>query len=253
MPGSGIGSFVVGWVSAAAYIHTTSKTPEKKLNINLFHASKPVAIFVQHFVVWREDSPFCVINVDPQTYGAGAVELFYTDVVMRNNLLYHKCDADNFYYDYFDRVVWQLREPHRYKTWPESIDVCINVRRGDKVTCEPHLSVVSVAKYVQEIENTHTIHTGSLIYHTADDYDTFEELRTLRPEWNVATICKETDRGFVLLDMNAATDEYVIEHVATFLKALAVMKHATYFIGTGSTNVGFMAKLLRHGRDMVLL
>lgn len=230
--GSGIGSAITGIVDALVYM--CSNKINKKLIINTFNASRTVKMFITHFLDIQSIPN--VIFIQKKTPILNSKELFFTFPTNCDNEINYIC-FDNF---------WKIK-PHHVYSHPS--DLCVNIRRGDKLTMEPHMKVTSVASYVIEMEKLNP----TTIIHTSDDYATYLELKSLKPEWNMVTICKKQDAGFYLNDFNSHSNDYVINHIDTFLHQLGAMKDAKYFIGSSSTNVGFLAKFLRRNQNMLLL
>ena len=234
--GSGIGSAIIGIVDALVYMYTNKIN--SKLIINTFNASNPVKIFITCFLDIQSIPNVTFINQKSSILNSNSKELFYT--LPTNS--YHGCNEIN--YICFDNF-WKIKPQHVYS---HPSDLCINIRRGDKLTMEPHLKVDSVSSYVIEMEKLHP----TTIIHTSDDYATYLELKSLKPEWNLMTFCKKQDAGFYLNDFNNRSNDFVINHIDVFLHQLYAMKNAKYFIGSSSTNVGFLAKFLRHNQNMLL-
>ena len=232
--GSGIGSAIMGIINALSYMR------ENEINsiliVNLFDASNPVKIFINHFL----DIPSItnVTFIDQQSSVLNSKELFFT---FPTNI-FHSFSEIN--YVCFD-TVWKIKPQYVYS---HPSDLCINIRRGDKLTLESHLKVDSVSSYVIEMEKLH----ANRIIHTSDDYATYLELKSLKPEWNMVTFCKKHDSGFYINDFENRSNDCVISHIEQFLHQLYAMKNAKYFIGSSSTNVGFLARLLRRNQNMLL-
>lgn len=247
LPGSGIGSAIIYIISGLCYL--------KKNNINiipivnLYFASKPVKIFFEHFIDIENITAVTFINSSEIKYNPKSndtskyKELFR---VKETNIVYSEICENKFVDIYVEQIkqIWKLnskiinecKELNNY-------DICINIRRGDKITLEPYLCITNTNKYVDKIMEIGL--DNPTIFHTSDDYNTLLELKTLNNNLNISSFCTTNDNGFFLSDINTKNDSYIIEHINKFIKELYMMTNSTYFIGIKSTNVGYLALLLR--------
>ena len=122
-------------------------------------------------------------------------------------------------------------------------DICINIRRGDKLTLESVLPVKSIDSYIDEIKKINI--KNPKIFHTSDEYDSFLEIQNKTPDWDITTLTSPDEKGYFLRDINMKDEYYNINHVMKFMIQLHIMKSSDYFIGTLSTNVGYIVQLLR--------
>jgi hypothetical protein len=129
-------------------------------------------------------------------------------------------------------------------------DVCLNIRRGDKITLEPHCPQGTAEEYIRELTKIN----ARSVFHTSDDYSTLLEFKEKCPDIKFDSFCSNLDNGFFLKDMNENyTPEKLVKHVHKFLSELNMMKQARWFIGTKTTNVGQVVKLARRDKNIVYI
>jgi hypothetical protein len=256
-PGSGIGSVVIGIVRAVAFMKKNNIN--EILHVNINKASSTGNILFTCFLNLEKLNFIKVINepikvilishkkhqvITSQEY----CELWYTPILKINE------NDSNMMYDIID-LFWVLKDDvYEYlniHTENYNSDLCINIRRGDKITLEPNEKQGTIEEYIEKID---TLTDISSIFHTSDDYSTFLEFKSVRPEWNIQTFCTPKDTGYFLKDLNesqSAVDN--VNHVRKFLKELEIMKKSKWFIGTKTTNVGLMVDLFRKGKNIVFV
>lgn len=258
-PGSGIGSAVCILVTSLSSVRAAQRAkPTVRLpymEVDMSSASVPVKLFFAHVIDTRQQPYGTEVRlvVKPSTLGGpledGDVDLMKEFVGGKN--VYHECTDED--HESF-ACLWKLR-PWCLQALRDTVcvDVCFNIRRGDKVSLEPHLKCTPVVEYVQYVESN-VSGPDLKMWHTSDDYTTYEELRELRPEWTVGTFCTPQERGYFLAHLNDSSQVKqgdVLMHVIKFAHELFVMSSSTLFVGTSSTSVGFLAKLLREQRARV--
>lgn len=256
-PGSGIGSAIIGIVHAVEYMHLNNIP--FPLRINLTHASLPVKVLLTQFLDMGKIPHLqtCILPADViynpdlknhQVITRGEYdELWYVPKVFKNTNFDIQCDI-------FENT-WIIKEDvlsymHEETSMYNNIDICINIRRGDKITLEPSMIQGSIMEYIEAIEK---IERGDTLFHTSDDYSTFLEFKEQRPLWNISTFCSSNDTGYFLKDLNSESIEHVTKHVQKFMKELEIMKQAKWFVGTRTTNVGLMVDLMRRGKNNIFI
>ena len=258
-PGSGIGSIVIGLVNALAYMRTNNINNQLLININ--KASTPGSALFTSFLDLDNISFLKIVNIpinvilnketkrhDVITPG-NYTDLWYRPISQQNYSFDMKCKIfDSFWLMNPDIDNYLKIHTNEYK----STDVCINIRRGDKVKLEPHLNQGSVQEFIDAVEKIPDVKT---VFHTSDDYSTYLEFKNKKPEWNINTFCTLNDAGFFLKDLNELnhTNSTIINHVQKFLTEVEIMKNATWFIGTKTTNVGLMVELLRKNQKTIFI
>lgn len=268
--GSGIGSSICAMVTSLVRVRTRDVSNEKdrqhmspNLEIDFTEASEPVKSLFANFidvskygeevtVLWKRKARRAA-GASPNS-DHGVIDMM--DEFVKGKNVYHECTALD---EEAFKFLWQLNDKGRelLEAAPTP-DICLNLRRGDKVTLEPHLACVQVSEYVAQLEKRFELEDASVIdmfkiWHTCDDYTTFEELREQRPTWDIETYCEPTERGYFLADLNKKSARVVKSHVTKFLRELFVIQNAKMFIGTRSTSVGFIARLLRASEENTVL
>lgn len=240
--GSGIGSVIVGLLSA--FLHLKNNNINSKVYVNVHYASKPVNILFTCFLDLENINSIIVINESKSNlvYYSNYKELFFK--VNENVYGY----VDDFVFNSFENL-WKIK-PWNKRINTEEIDICVNIRRGDKITLEPSQKVCHVIDYMNTINN---IEPKNLIYHTSDDYSTYIEMKNINPNLNIKTLCQPSDSGFHISSFNSADNHYVVNHVQKFLNELSIMQDAKVFIGSSSTSVWHLVMVLRKNKNMILL
>jgi hypothetical protein len=250
LPGSGIGSAIVGILGALYFLHKNHI--QTVLFVNVFHAPKPVKTLIQHFL---DISKISIVQFIHIRYGYNpdyhpSHEYKELSFVKEIDDIYHVLqnpDTDFSLFVQWFHAIFILKPSCQLELYKlKYYDICINIRRGDKITLESHLSCASVAQYIDEIEKIHLPHVS--ICHTSDEYNTFLEIQAMRPDWKISTLNTPEEKGYFLNELTVNTDAHNFDHVYKFIKQLHIMKNSTFFIGTLSTNVGFMVQLLRQQR-----
>jgi hypothetical protein len=256
-PGSGIGSIVIGVINALAYLKNNNINECLFVNIN--KVSYPGNVFFTCFLDLEKLSLIKIVNIpisvvwdnnlkNHQVITPGDyVELWYTKEA-ESSEFYTKCEVFDLFWILKPEIIQQiLLETKKY----EDTDVCINIRRGDKITLEPHALQGSIREYGDAVNNLANIET---IFHTSDDYQTFLEFKKEYPDWNLKTFCTPKDIGYFLKDLNESNvPESIVNHVLKFLKELEIMKNSKWFIGTKTTNVGLLVELLRKNQNIIFI
>jgi len=246
--GSGIGSAFLGIIDALYYLQ--SNNIKTQLLVNCYFASEPVKWFINVFLDRDNIDIIKFVNIHDNYYkkiyknGDRYKELFFTEE--RN--IYHIMQDNSFDFDILIKIfeqVWVLKTFIKEEcNLLDKYDVCINVRRGDKITLESHINVASVKSYIDEIEKI-KLGRNPKIFHTSDEYNTFLEIKLIKPHFNIETLCVPEEKGYFLADINKKDINYNISHIRKFMKQLHIMTTSDYFIGTLSTSVGFLVQLLR--------
>lgn len=246
LPGSGIGSAILGILGGLFYLKRNNIN--SILYVNQYHASVPVNCFIDYFLD-RESIlllKFIAVNREYKNNDQYK-ELFF---VNETENIYHEIQ-DSMYFDdivvLFNNIF--ILKPVFINEYNKLInyDICINIRRGDKITLESHIPVAKIELYIEKIEQLNL--NSPTIFHTSDEYGSFLEIKQFRPEWNINTITSDEETGYFLSILNTKPVVELYNHVDKFMKQLFLMKNSKYFIGTNSTNVGFLVKLLRNTNE----
>lgn len=252
LPGTGIGASFIGIIGALYYLKENNI--DTVLLINYFFAAEPVKEFIKSFL--DKDNIIIVKFVSIcdnyykkiYTIGDKYKELCFVEETISICYKLQSSEIDfTIFIDLFNKI-WILKpfiEEECIKL--ETYDICINIRRGDKLTLESHIPIASIDSYINEIEKLNLKKPN--IFHTSDDYDSFLEIQNKKIDWKLSTLCSTEEKGYFLSELNKQNSDYNFKHVNKFMKQLHIMKNSEYFIGTLSTNVGFIVQLLRQIRN----
>ena len=240
--GSGIGSALIGIIGALYYLQINNI--KKKLIVNYYFASEPVKCFINNFLDQTNILTVKFVNNNTFIKNDKYKELFYTENTI---LIYHQLQNNTIDFNIFIEIfenIWKLKPFIQNECNSlDNYDICINIRRGDKITLESHIHVASIQTYIDKIEKIKL--DNPTIFHTSDDYNTFLEIKNIKQNWKIDTFCSSKENGYFINELNTKPIEYNISHVHKFMKQLHIMKTSKYFIGTLSTSVGFLVQLLR--------
>jgi len=242
-PGSGIGSALLSILGGLYYLKTLNIN--YVLNVNQYNASAPVNCFIDFFLD-REIIPllnFVRINRVLNNNNDGFQELFcVTEPAGIYNLIQNPTSFNEIVLLFNNIFILQEKKQIEYDSLP-NYDICINIRRGDKITLESHLPIANIKSYIEKIEQINLI--SPTIFHTSDEYGTFLEIMLEKPDWDLKTLTNPEEKGYFLSELDKQSKRELCLHVHKFMKQLNIMKKSKYFIGTNSTSVGFLVKLLR--------
>ena len=254
LPGTGIGASFIGIIGALYYLKENNI--DTVLLINYFFAAEPVKEFIKSFLDKDNIKIVNFVNICDNYYkkiytnGDTYKELFFVEETKN---IYHKLRENNINFKIFIELfnkIWILKpfikeECNNLGTY----DICINIRRGDKITLESYQPIASIDSYINEIENINL--ECPTVFHTSDEYDSFLEIQNKKINCKLSTLCSPEDKGYFLVELNKKNSNYNFTHVHKFMKQLHIMKNSEYFIGTLSTNVGFIVQLLRQIKNNV--
>jgi hypothetical protein len=243
LPGSGIGSAILGILGGMLFLKKNKIS--SILNVNQYFASTSVNCFIDYFLDKQQITLLKFIKVNRQYKSEDEYkELFF---VKETENIYHEMQNSEYFNEFvtlFNTIfILNIRKHEVYNGLPH-YDICINIRRGDKVTLESHIHTVKIESYIEKIEQLNL--DSPTIFHTSDEYETFLEIKRNKPEWNINTLTSPEEKGYFLSELNDKPVIDLYEHVDKFMKQLYIMKTSKYFIGTISTNVGYLVKLLRN-------
>ena len=251
-PDAGIGSAIINIIGALYYLK------ENNINtilfVNCYFASEPVKAFINCFL--DKDNIKCVnfvyifdnFHKSNYTPGDKYKELFavnetleiYNKIINNFNNDFNKC------IEIFNKI-WILKPFVKNEcACLDNYDICINIRRGDKITLESFHKIASIDSYINEINEINKINIKKpKIFHTSDEYNSYLEIKTKNVDWNISTLTLPEENGYFLREINKKDGHYNVNHVLKFMKQLHIMKNSEYFIGTISTSVSYIVKLLR--------
>jgi len=243
LPGSGIGSTILGILGALFYLKNNNI--KSILNINQYYASSPVKCLIDCFLDKELIKIVNFISINrPYKNADKYKELFF---VKETEDIYHRITNPEYFKDIlplFNNIFILKHIESINQNELEKYEICINIRRGDKITLESFQPVAQIESYIEKIEQLNL--ENPKIIHTSDDYGTFLEIIQLRPKWDIITLNSPDEQGYFLSELNTSPFIKIYNHVEKFLKQLHIMKGSKYFIGTNSTSVAFLVKLLRN-------
>lgn len=249
--GSALGSSLLGVLFALVFMRKNGSGEPLKVNIQ--SASSPARYFFTHCyrnpaLVEVVDLPTCMKKVlgkdHPSTEGLEGEELFFSPHIPSYS--YH--ETDFLPASLMAREFWVgIQTPLHAETY----DICAHIRRGDKLIYEPEIKVHTLEEYAARIAE-HITPSGKICILT-DDHRTFLDFTKLQPDWNVTTTSSPSHRGFNISEINQAPEEAVRQEVERMLGDYECIRRSRFFIGTRSSNIGYISMLLRGGKDSLLL
>lgn len=152
----------------------------------------------------------------------------------------------------FFRILPQFRELSCSRLSAHGLNdeyIALSVRRGDKAL--EYGIEESLQPYIEKAEiaiNTHFDGVAPKFFVASDDCSVMQELRDLRPDWDIVGECDNAteDNGFVITDMKTWTEEQTDRHYEKFITEMIAMASAKYWIGVSTTNVSFWIYFMRH-------
>ena len=247
--GSALGSSILGILLALAHLRKAGSATVLTVNIN--GASTPARFFFKNYhlnpsLIEIIDLPTKVRSIhgqdQPATDDFDGEELFYSPPILR----YHETD-----FELVSSIMQAFWEGVTPPTQVEAVDVCMHIRRGDKLIFESFKKVNSLDEYASYLED-HVQPLGIVCIIT-DDHNTFLAFRKLRPGWEVRTTSSPANAGFNIMEINQAPESVVGREVAHMMEDFERIRRARFFLGTQYSNVGRLGLLLRGGRDAFLL
>jgi len=253
--GSALGSSILGVLFALVYMKKNNIYKRLKINVN--YASAPSSYF---FINLKPSSSFEIINTPVQmmttgdnhlylgTIGNNLKELYYTPGVSGYQL-FHETDYD-ILQDVFN-TFWKEQGLFKPDVHTKENLVCLHIRRGDKLVYEKSLKVNSIEEYSRTIEELSL--TKNTILILTDQYDTYTDFKAARPEWDVQTSASDSNVGFNISSINTQSSEIVQKEVERMLDDFNLIFNSSYFIGTRSSSVSYIGRLLKNNKNFVLL
>ncbi|WP_288880198.1 hypothetical protein [Pedobacter panaciterrae] len=140
------------------------------------------------------------------------------------------------------QLIRELEAPEKY--------AAIFVRRGDKYFEAP---LQEIRKYINKVDAL-TNSKDFPLFISSDDYQIIEEAKVLFPERNIIHFNFEGDKGYFMEDFKSNYSKAQQKaKIVQLLAQVEILKNATYFVGTYSTNVGVfvgMARNCQHSYDI---
>lgn len=108
----------------------------------------------------------------------------------------------------------------------------IHIRRGDKHTEQEEINISEYFDKVKDIENCNNA------FVLTDDYTVISDIKRFYPDWNIYTLCRETERGYVHAEFQKADKEKIRDAHISLFASVDIISKAEYFIGTFGSNPG---------------
>jgi hypothetical protein len=250
LEGSGLCASILGIVFALVYMKKNNITTKLKVNVN--GASAPMKYFcsiININIIEIIDMPIAnkIINGKdhPGTTNLNGIELFYTPGLPGYDLF----NTDyNILYSTFILFWNSLGFFHTTETEKYT---CLHIRRGDKLIYEGHLKVHTIEEYIEKINECNLINNNILI--VTDEYNTVLNFKNKYPGLNINTTCTHINHGFNITNINKECIQNVKIEVHRMINDLKCISKSNYFIGTTSSSVSFLGKLLRNNVNTILL
>lgn len=121
-------------------------------------------------------------------------------------------------------LITSLNLPDKY--------VGFHIRQGDKVQ---EAQLFDSLAYLKQAE-VYTDTKNAFIL--TDDYTVIEQLKTEQSEWNVYTLCPQSDRGYVFSKFLALDKKEQQNSYLRLFASVDVISQGLFFVGTASSNPG---------------
>lgn len=248
--GSGIGSALMMITSALYYLDINNIN--QILFINLDYSAKCVKLLFDNFIEIENITPLKFINSQKIEDNKKNTNVEYKELFgIKDTLCIYQNIKKNINVNkYINKFIsiWKLKQNIIDEcSLLNNYDIALHIRRGDKVTLEPHLPVTDINTYIDKIVEIGIVNPK--IFHSSDEYNTLLELKDKKPELNISSFCSENDDGFDIREIDNKSDSYVIENINKLIKELHIMKTSTYFLGVKASNIGYIVFFLREAES----
>jgi len=238
--GSGLGSTLLGVVFALVYLRKNKINTRLKVNIN--NASSTSKLFFEslkniHDIEIINDpvSNAKINGVDHVvTTSLNGVELFYAPGIPGYSLF----ETD---FELLKEVFISLWKKLDLFNYSESEYVCLHIRRGDKLIYEKSLTVHALETYIEELYNKELYNYPIII--VTDEYETFLNFKSLWTRSSVVTTSTLDNKGFNIT-INSSSHNQVQIEVDNMIRDFNVIYNSKYFIGTKSSCVSLIGRLI---------
>lgn len=247
--GSGLGSSILGVVFALVYLKKKSINTRLKVNVN--YASSTAKVFFKQLKVIDDieiiDLPVLaakVNNVDHViTPSLNGEELCYSPGMEGFSLFETDFDLLKDVFTDFWSKLGLFRSIISYYT-------CLHIRRGDKLIYEPSLKVHSIDMYIEELLTQELVKPILII---TDEYSTFLEFKEKWHKSEVTTTSTPENKGFNITTINSEPIDTVVKEVDNLLRDLNYIYNSSYFIGTQSSCVSLIGRLIVDKKKITIL
>ena len=121
----------------------------------------------------------------------------------------------------------------------------IHIRSGDKVTEQSELLTVPFC--IEQIESTKP--DVQNLFVLTDDYTNIEELRRLRPAWNVLTLTSPEERGYWNAEFFAMPWEKRRENLIEFFAIVEICVESDFHFGCEHSNISHVIRAMRRPEE----
>ena len=121
-------------------------------------------------------------------------------------------------------TVRSLKLPNEY--------IGLHIRRGDKFVEQDLIDTPCYLDKAKEISNIRDI------FILTDDYNVISEIKKTNKEWNIYTLCKETETGYDHSKFMQENKSTIKDALINLFTSLHILGCSTYFIGTFGSNPG---------------
>ncbi|MDR3218117.1 MAG: hypothetical protein LBU22_03915 [Dysgonamonadaceae bacterium] len=137
------------------------------------------------------------------------------------------------------QLTWRYNEVTK-KTLEEKINslqlpekyIGFHIRSGDKIE---EAELFNVSQYVEKVKQYTNLRDAFL---STDDYSIVETFRTQFKDWNIYTLCKESERGYFQKEFEQKDQKFMRQHHENLFASIDILKKSTVFVGTFSSNIG---------------
>lgn len=134
-----------------------------------------------------------------------------------------------------DNLISSLNLPHKYAGF--------HIRQGDKIQ---ESELIDSLIYLKEAERYSDTKNAFIL---TDDYTVIEQLRKEQPQWNVYTLCPDTDRGYIFSKFLAQDQTEQQNSYLRLFASVDVISQGAFFVGTVSSNPGmYLGMRLPHDK-----
>lgn len=248
--GSALGSTILGVIFALVQIKKDNI--DGTLLVNIEFASAPAKHF---FKTAKVTDLFKIIDMPvsmkeirgvlhPVTTELNGLELFYSP----GTPSYSFFETD---YDLLQEtftLFWKSLDLYIEAPLPDTV---LHIRRGDKLIYEQSLKVHLVEEYKDQIEKLNLENTDITI--VTDQYDVYTDFKQLCPDWTIKTTSSSTNVGFNITNINKDTTQNIKNEVDRMIADFNVIYNSKYFIGTSSSSVSVIGRLLKNNTNFIIL
>lgn len=108
-----------------------------------------------------------------------------------------------------------------------------HIRRGDK-----HIeqNPIDISVYFDKLSSIEDYPKNAFVL--TDDYNVITDIKEMHLDWNIFTLCKETERGYIHSEFQKMSKEQIKEAHINLFTSIDILNKAQYFVGTYASNPG---------------